>query len=213
MRKVILILLLLTVNASAISLDSTRQVRVRVYSLLNLDTTGVAGLPTNIVDDYVYMGIREINAELGEYEKNELITATDGKRFTVLDSTVYLVSCDLVYNDSLIGIRIIRSGDIRDSVSDINLQTQETEYKYPTHVFRWGDSIGFVPPPIRTDTFRVCYIHVLPDGVAEIQKITAENRVGVVYYAAYLAAIDMDSPKAAILEQKYKDFIASRVNK
>ena len=207
--RYLILLLLLAVNVCGTDLDSTRQARVQVYSWLGLDTTGTKNLPTARVDDNIYFGIQQVNNDLAEYNKVDLVTTADGERYVTLDSVVRLVACQMVSNDSIVGIDVIHSQDMVDSVLEKENSMESDEYKYSEYVYEWGDSLGFVPTPIQIDTFQVHYIHVIPED--SIQFIRENDRVGVVYWGAFLSATDVSSGKAELFLQMYKDFVASRL--
>lgn len=195
--------------AQSADLDSTRHVRVKVYSLLGVDTTGSNNLPTSQVDDYVNYSIGQTNNDLQCYRRVSLIVSTSGARYTALDSVVYINSCQLVTNDSIIGLHVIRSQEIVDSVVAIENNTEDVDDgKYPEYVFKWSDSVGFVPTPVQTDTFQVLYTHVIPED--SMRLIPLNDRLGVLYYAVFLAATDISDPKAEFFLQRYESFIAKR---
>jgi hypothetical protein len=209
MKKLILVALcLLAVSASAIQLDSVRQVRVQVYNIHGVDTTGVKDLPTNTVDEYVNLGIRQLNEDVAAYRCNELITSTDGTRFYAIDSMIQVISCYFVSNDTMIGLDYINLEQIDQRVFDA---ANEGAANSPDKFSIWGDSLWLIPTPNTTgDTFLVLYNGLIPQD--SIRLIPQKYRMGVVYYAAYLACKDLGKTLAdqQLLWTDYLNFVTSK---
>lgn len=208
--RYLFVLLLLVGSVYADDLDSTEAARTKTYALLGMDTTGTTNLPTNMLDDYIYFGIQQVNSDLAQYARVDSLATVAGDRYIALDSVVRILDCQYVNNDTTIGIRLINSWDIDTAV--MVAQHVKSKEKFPRYAYRFSDSLGLVPTPtIADDTVQVHYIHAIPPGQTSILKIQENNRIGVVYWALMLASMDLGKVEiAAWWEQKYDKFIASR---
>jgi len=202
--ELILLILLMAVSASAVDLDSTRQVRVAAYRLLQMDTTGNNALSTGVMDQWANMAINKVNEDLGSYRRTKLATMTDGSRLYVLDSCIQVTQCLMVTNDSIWGLEYIDLDNIERGVPGI---INKITTDFPTHYYIWGDSIGFIPTPVRSDSFWVFYTHLIPED--SMRLLPYNHRYGVVLYTAYLAALDVGKDPTLILSQ-YNEFISTR---
>lgn len=211
MRKLFLILILLMfTQARSADFDSTRHVSMKVFSLLGVDTAGSTNLLLATVGDYVNYGIWQVNNDLQSYRRVTEITSASGVRFTILDSVINIVSCQLINGDTIIGLHVIRSQEIGDSVVAIENNTEDVDVgKYPEYIFKWSDSIGFVPTPVQTNTFQILYTHIIPED--SLRLIPFNDRLGVLYYALFLAADDINDPNMDVYFKMYESFIAKRV--
>ncbi len=207
MIKYLFLIMLLTVSVSAldVELDSTRHVRVMVYSLMGLDTNGTSKLAPSTADGYVGIAIGRTNEDLLGYKRNEFIVSGAGTRLYELDSVIELRACMLYVGDSVIGLKYINLDEVDDSVlAIVNISSSDI----PEYYFRWGDSVGFLPPTANAnDSFWVFYYAVLPAD--SIRLLNVDYRMGVVFYAAYLAAIDTKVDPTPYITA-YKDFIATK---
>lgn len=205
--KYLFLIMLLAVGASALDteLDSVRQARVMVYSLMGLDTTGTSKLATGTVDGYVDAGIRKTNEDLLGYKRNAFIVSSAYQRLYVLDSMIEIRACFWYTHDSTIALKYINLEEAADSVSEVvNISSDDR----PTHYFRWEDSVGFFPVIAEdNDSFWVFYYALLPADSISLMKV--DYRMGVVFYAAYLAAIDTKVDPTPYITS-YKEFIATK---
>lgn len=205
MRYIVtLLLVLLAVSVDGAVLDSTRQVRVAAYKLLQMDTTGTSALATADMDQWVNVAINKVNEDLSSYKRRKISTMTDGKRLYVLDSCIQVEQCFLITNDSIWALDFIDLDEADIKVFEIVSKTTDD---YPTHYYMWGDSIGFIPTPIRADSFIVFYNHLIPND--KMSLFPHNHRLGVVLYTAYLAALDTNKDATPFLQQ-YQEFVATR---
>lgn len=201
MRYLLIFLLLFSV-ASGADLDSTRQARVAVYSLLGLDTTGTKNLPTNTVDFYVNQALQQVNEDLLISKKYQSITLVDGTLMYNVDSIVQAVSAWYLNGDSAYGLAYVSL----DTFSR-KLEYDQTGTAYPEYYYRWGDSVGFLPPPRQAGTVRLYFVRTIPKDSLRI--IPTNLKTGIVYYAAYLAAVDIFNDGSAYLKV-YDEFVARK---
>jgi hypothetical protein len=205
-RLIFILFLFLASSVSAVNLSSIEEISGRVYSLLNLDTTGVANLDTSQVNIYANMGIKEVNEQLDGYKRTENITITDDGRASTMDSVISITSCILINGGNSTKIRYL---DSRRAIDSVLSKANELDEDKPEVVWKWGDSLFFLPVPNDTNTVQFYTVHLIP---ADSIRLLPDNfRLGVVYYAAMMAAFDVNmTGKATVYKQLYDNFIATR---
>lgn len=195
MVKLSLILILFSVNVFGADLSTTAEARARVYGLLGLDTTGATNLPTNVVDEYVYVGVHQINMELGLYLRDTLFPSVDGQRFYNIDSIIRIITCHFVLGDSLIMLTPVEGPEDR-------VFEDASNYGYSQRYDLVGDSIWLIPNPKKAETYFLVYNAI----TKTISDLKANYRMGVVYWAASLAADDIGEDGTKYMA-KYDRFI------
>ena len=200
-----LLILLLAVTVSAADLDSTRKARAVAYKLLQLDTTGTTSLPTADMDQYINIGMNKVNEDLCSYRRHTFDATADGQRLYGIDSCIQIIKSFMVTNDSIWGLRFVDLDDADEMVFDV---ASFVNSDWPTHYYFIGDSIGLFPSPIRDDdTLWTFYNHTIPKD--SMRLLPLMHRFGVVLYAAYLGAMDVEKDPT-MLKAEYDRFITTR---
>jgi hypothetical protein len=185
MKKLLLILLLCPsfvfgAPSGEDSLMSTQTVAERSYNLLNLKTTGVASLDTNIIYFFVREAALRACNDIG-VPKGKMINITEG-------TTSYLV------DDALIWIKgvVLDTNEVFKSMRPVELDrlTDNTYYRSlkgktirPDYYIRHGDSISIYPPPAASDSIYVFYFVRLayPSNTTSLYNVPQEYRLAIIY--------------------------------
>ena len=199
------LILLLAVAVSAVDLDSTRQVRVAAYRLLQMDTTGTSALSTTVMDRWANIAINRVNEDLCSYRRYTYDTTADGQRLYGIDSCIQIFNCLMVTNDSIWALKFV---DIYNADSAVFGVANFESRDWPTHYFFTGDSVGLLPSPIRDkDSIWTFYNSLIPKD--SMRLLPYNHRFGVVLYTAYLAALDVDKDATKLLTE-YDKFVMTR---
>lgn len=191
--------------SASVAYDSLRQARVEVYRLLNMDTTTPTILPNAMVNNFINVGIAQVNEDFSAYQRTDTIQTVKNQGLYRLDSVVQINSCWLISENTLMPL----IGLSMDSLTAKFFETLNiTEEDKPQYYYKWGDSVGFFPKPSGVDTFKVFFTHTIP--LDSMRLLPYKYRYGAIVWGAYVAAVSIGSPKAPLLYQYYGTFLGSK---
>lgn len=185
------------------SLLTVREVAVKTYQLLSLDTSGVADLDSALMHRFATDGSIRAYTDLGDPKAKKIAITKDLSAYEVDAAMISIRGIVFDTNQTFRALREVFPERLNDLTYYSNL---EGAVMRPSYYIRHGDSVVILPTPKGNDSIYVFYFargkFPYADTVAVV--IPSEYRMAAIYATMIYCQLRMDNyEKVEFLEKLY----------